>query len=101
MSCCIPSVVAAAFSLIDVAVVFVVVVVVVPHHLLLLHCCADLSQTLWDELSCQNNNDEDLELRSLLSTPDYCIDDIALLAADHSASFFQSSSSSCSRGRKE
>jgi hypothetical protein len=57
----------------------------------------DLSQTLWDELSCQNNNDEDLELRSLLSTPDYCIDDIALLAADHSASFFQSSSSSCSR----
>jgi hypothetical protein len=94
MSCCIPSV-AAAFSLID------VVLVLPPHHLLLLRCCADLSQTLWDELSSQNNYDEDLELRSLLSTPDYCIDDIALLAADHSASFFQSSSSSCSQGRKD
>ncbi|CAM6032667.1 unnamed protein product, partial [Sphagnum compactum] len=56
-----------------------------------------LPQTLWDELSSQNNDDEDLELRSLLSTPDYCIDDISLLAADHSASFFQSSSSSCSQ----
>jgi hypothetical protein len=99
MSCCIPSV-AAAFSLIDVAVVFFVCCFS-PHHPLLLHCCADLSQTLWDELSSQNNNDEDLELRSLLSTPDYCIDDIALLAADHSASFFQSSSSSCSQGRKD